>query len=47
MASAELAGKISIVTGGARGIGSGCALELAKRGAKVIVHKQNFLQVIS
>lgn len=33
----DLAGKIAMVTGGARGLGAACASALAKRGAKVFV----------
>jgi NAD(P)-dependent dehydrogenase (short-subunit alcohol dehydrogenase family) len=35
--SQSLAGKVAIVTGSARGIGAACAMELARRGASVVV----------
>jgi len=31
----ELHGKVGLVAGGTRGIGAACAIELARRGAKV------------
>ncbi len=34
-------GKVAVVTGGSRGLGRGIAIELGKRGAKVVVNYQN------
>jgi 3-oxoacyl-[acyl-carrier protein] reductase len=36
--SDELAGKVALVTGGARGIGRGCVLKLAQTGADVVIN---------
>ena len=36
-----LKGKIALVTGGSRGIGSAICIELAKAGAKVIINYSN------
>ncbi|KAF8856649.1 NAD(P)-binding protein [Acephala macrosclerotiorum] len=41
LASASLAGKVALVTGSGRGIGREMALELGRRGAKVVVNYAN------
>ena len=37
----DLSGKIALVTGSGRGIGKGCAVELARAGADVIINDLN------
>ena len=40
----NLLGKIALVTGAARGIGRGCALELARAGADVLINDRERTQ---
>lgn len=39
--TASLHNKVALITGASRGIGKGCALELARRGASVVVNYAN------
>ena len=41
MVEKKLSGKVALVTGGARGIGRGCALRLAKLGADIAIIDRN------
>ena len=40
-----LNGRVALVTGSARGIGKGCALELARRGADVVINDRDRLDL--
>jgi NAD(P)-dependent dehydrogenase (short-subunit alcohol dehydrogenase family) len=37
--------KVALVTGSARGIGKGCVLELARRGADVVINDRDNLDL--
>jgi hypothetical protein len=37
----ELTGRVALITGGSRGIGLACAVELARAGAQVVITRRN------
>ena len=40
----DLRGRVALITGSARGIGRGCALEMAKSGADIAVNYYTLLE---
>lgn len=50
MVATKLAGTVAVVTGGASGMGRGCAIEFAKRGADIVVadlHDERMAAVVA